>query len=251
VLDFGIARGSGGRVLTGSHVGVGSPGYMAPEQVEGSKSVDARCDIWALGVVMYELLAQRPAFAGDTPHTLCLQILSAPISPLAELRPDLPAALVYVIERCLERDPERRFSNIAELAEALAPLAELRSEDEATRARRRLEAVAPFETRVVRPTPPGLQLRHASSSDVSAPHRPRPPRRPVPRRRRLLSGLVVAVTLLPAIALLPAVAHLPVPGPARAWSAQALSSAHHAWSQARSAWRAMWTERAAPQPPPR
>ncbi len=119
VLDFGIARSHSRRALTRGRVGLGSPGYMSPEQVHGGGTVDARSDVWGLGIVMYELLAHRPAFAGDDPHTLCAQTLTADVVPLAELRPELPRALVEIVERCLEREPGRRFSGVDELAYAL------------------------------------------------------------------------------------------------------------------------------------
>lgn len=258
VLDFGVARGRGARALTGNQVGVGSPGYMAPEQVEGSRQLDARCDIWALGVVMYELLAQQPAFAGETPHSLCLQILAAPITPLSELRPELPAALVYVVERCLERDPDRRFANVAELAEALTPLDDWSPDSEATRARRRLEAVAPVEGVVVRPTPanaPLLPARRASDPDGErdTPVLVSSPRRSRARRRRIVSGVVVTLALVPALAVLPAVSAAPELQPARVWSAEARGSAERAWLEARQAWQTFWRgsrapERVAPAP---
>jgi serine/threonine-protein kinase len=246
VLDFGVARGRSARVLTRNQVGVGSPGYMAPEQVEGSSPIDGRCDIWALGVVMYELLAHRPAFSGETPHSLCLQILSAPITPLSELRPDLPAALVYVIERCMERDPNRRFLNVAELAEALAPLDDASPDSEATRARRRLEAVDPLAQEVTHPTPVGMQ-QHVSSNDLEI---SREPRRPSPpRRRRVIAAIVAMLGLLPALLLLPAVAEAPALAPARAWSAQAFGSVHAAWSDARAAWSHFWHQDQQPEAP--
>jgi serine/threonine-protein kinase len=240
VLDFGVARGRGARVLTGNQVGVGSPGYMAPEQVEGSRQLDARCDIWALGVVMYELLSHQPAFHGETPHSLCLQILTAPITPLTQLRPDLPAALVYVVERCLERDPDRRFANVAELAEALAPLDDWSPDSEATRARRRLEAVAPFEDLVVHPTPVGTPLLRSSDYEITgvrvpARHRPR-------RRRRVLSGIVATLALVPAVALLPGVSGAPELAPARAWSVEAVGSVQRVLFEAHHALRALWNE---------
>lgn len=247
VLDFGIARGRGARVLTNAQIGVGSPGYMAPEQLEGSVPIDGRCDIWALGVVMYELLAKRPAFMGETPRSLCLQILSAPITPLAELRPDLPTALVYVIERCMERDPNRRFLNVAELADALAPLDESTPDSEASRARRRLEAMDPVAPEILRPTPVGMQLQHVSSSDIELIQEPR---RPVPsRKRRVLAGILAMLGLLPALLLLPAVAQAPALAPARAWSAEALSSVHEAWNDARNVWRDFWHGNAQPPAP--
>lgn len=251
VLDFGIARGRTGRVLTRDQVGVGSPGYMSPEQVEGSRELDARCDIWALGVVMYELLAQRPAFSGDTPHSLCAQILTAPITPLAQIRPDLPPALVYVIERCLERDPERRFPNVAELAEALAPLDDSSPESEATRARRRLEAASSFQEGTPQVTSSAAALRHVSSTDLELMDEVRHGSAARGSRvRRLVSGLFVVVALAPAAALLPTVVRAPALEPARTWSTQALSSARGAWSEARDAWQAFWTRRGAPEPTP-
>jgi len=208
--------------------------------------VDGRCDIWALGVVMYELLAQRPAFMGNTPHSLCLQILTAPIAPLGELRPDLPAALIYVIERCLERDPNRRFPNVAELAEALAPLDDSCPDSEATRARRQLEAAGPLEIGVVvRPTPPsGMPLQHVSSSDIEIGDVPRAPASL--RRRRVLSGVFAMAALLPALVLLPAVIKAPELAPARAWSAEALSSARAVWTDARATWSAFWRHETTP-----
>jgi serine/threonine protein kinase len=246
VLDFGVARGRGARVLTGNQIGVGSPGYMAPEQVEGSRQLDARCDIWALGVVMYELLAQQPAFCGETPHSLCLQILSAPITPLTELRPDLPAALVYVVERCLERDPDRRFANVAELAEALAPLDDRSPDSEATRARRRLEAVAPIDEVIVRPTPVGTPLPRASDCElVTGIHVPAHRRGPG-RRRRVVSGIVATLALAPAVALLPVVSSAPELAPARAWSAQAVGSVQRVLLEARLTWRALLNEESTP-----
>jgi serine/threonine-protein kinase len=238
-------------VLTGNQMGVGSPGYMAPEQVEGGRQIDARCDIWALGVVMYELLAQQPAFSGETPHSLCLQILAAPIKPLSELRPELPAALVYVVERCLERDPDRRFANVAELAEALAPLDDASPDSEATRARRRLEAVAPVDEVVVRPTPAGTPVLSARRESASDDQRDTPvlttgPRRTHHRRRRIVSGVVVTLALAPALALLPAVSTAPELEPARAWSMEARGSAERAWLEARQAWQTFWAEHGAP-----
>jgi serine/threonine-protein kinase len=252
VLDFGVARARGARVLTGTQSGVGSPGYMAPEQVEGSRQVDARSDIWALGVVMYELLAQQPAFPGDTPHSLCLQILTAPIAPLAELRPDLPAALVYVVERCLERDPDGRFANVAELAEALAPLDDWSPDSEATRARRRLEAATPVDGVVVRPTPadaPRARLR--SDEALTRAAVPAVPAwRPGLRRRRVVSGVLVSLVLLPAVAVLPIVSNAPELKPARAWSAEAASSVERVWFEAQRSWRSYWNGQKAPEQAP-
>jgi serine/threonine-protein kinase len=246
VLDFGIARSHGRRSLVAGKRAVGSPGYMSPEQVEGSEAVDERSDIWALGVVMYELLAHRPAFVGDDPHSLCLQILTAPIVPLNELRADLPPALVYVVERCMERDPTRRFPNVAELAEALAPLDDWSPESDAERIRRLLEGSDAGVSSSVR--------RRQGSGAASGDDEVREVRRREPsvhaRRRRGLSLLVAALVFLPALALLPRVAAAPELAPARAWSLRAAEQAKSAWQTARTRAEQIWLKETKGEPRP-
>ncbi|HEY3493383.1 MAG TPA: serine/threonine-protein kinase [Polyangiaceae bacterium] len=122
ILDFGIARSlSFDRSLTLAGEGVGSPGYMSPEQLHDARSADARSDLWSLGVVMYELFARQAPFAARNSLELCAEILNAPVRPLGELRPDLHPELAAIVDRCLERDPADRFGDVLELAEALAP----------------------------------------------------------------------------------------------------------------------------------
>jgi serine/threonine-protein kinase len=228
VLDFGIARAGGGPALTLDNCGVGSPGYMSPEQVARSSQVDVRSDIWSLGVVMYELLASRPVFTGSDPHELCSQILAAPIASLAELRPDLPPALIYVVERCLERDPERRFQDVAQLAEALAPLDECRPPDEAKRIRRRLEMGSE----------PVLPLRHPVRYETPTTGATRVNMKVRARkspRRRAAGAAVVMLLLAPVFWLLSPVAKSPELAPARAWSARLMSSTQVGLTQLRDA----------------
>jgi serine/threonine-protein kinase len=100
---------------------LGSPLYMAPEQMRSSRDVDARGDVWALGVVLFELLTGRSPFEADTMPELCLKIVSEPPLSLAKLRPAVPPAMVEVVERCLEKDKNKRYANASELAVALAP----------------------------------------------------------------------------------------------------------------------------------
>jgi serine/threonine-protein kinase len=124
VLDFGISKlgGSlGDASLTKTSALMGSPYYMSPEQMASSKAVDARSDIWALGVVLYELLGGRPPFAGETLTALVAAVLQRPPEPLRNARPDLPPGLLAVVDRCLAKDAGARYSNVAELAAALAP----------------------------------------------------------------------------------------------------------------------------------
>jgi len=95
---------------------------MSPEQLLSARDVDARADVWALGVVLYELLTGKLPFDGDLP-VLCSAILTKPHVPLATARPYLPEALEDVIGRCLEKDVDKRFQNVAELAQELRQFA--------------------------------------------------------------------------------------------------------------------------------
>jgi serine/threonine protein kinase len=128
ILDFGISKLSAKRttsdrldVLTKADDKFGTPVYMSPEQLRASRDVDTRADVWAVGVVLYELLTGFLPFDGDGLPELCTAILTLPPVPLSQHRPDLPAALQGVIERCLEKEADRRFQNVAELAQELRP----------------------------------------------------------------------------------------------------------------------------------
>jgi serine/threonine-protein kinase len=128
VLDFGISKVTvPGAVpefgMTKTSTVMGSPLYMSPEQMSSSRNVDMRTDIWALGVILYETLTGRVPFEAETMPQLCGMILQDPPRPIQELRPDLPQALQQVLLRCLEKDRERRWNNVAELAFALVPFA--------------------------------------------------------------------------------------------------------------------------------
>ena len=126
VLDFGVSKteSTGGtRGLTRTAALVGSPLYMAPEQMRSARAATARSDIWALGVVLYDLLTHALPFDAESMPELCLKVTLEPPYPLRARRPEIPPALESVITRCLDKDPARRYANAAELALALAPFA--------------------------------------------------------------------------------------------------------------------------------
>jgi serine/threonine protein kinase len=120
LMDFGIARALGGNTTT---TVIGTPGYMAPEQSQG-KSVDQRTDLYALGLILYECLTGRRAFAGATPVEVALkQIKERPVPP-RQLLSATPPHLEAIVMRCLEKEPSRRFVSAAELQRALTPPSE-------------------------------------------------------------------------------------------------------------------------------
>ena len=137
LLDFGLAKlnplaggnGSSATIaqsgelatvaaLTGAHVVVGTPQYMAPEQIEG-KDVDARSDIFAFGCVLYELLTGHRAFEGKSASSIMASVLATNPKPIAELVPLTPPALERIVQRCLAKDPEDRWQTARDVAAEL------------------------------------------------------------------------------------------------------------------------------------
>lgn len=122
VLDFGIATApQGTSELTTTQSVMGTPSYMAPEQMRSSKDVDARSDIWSLGVVLYELLEGLRPFRSDVYSELCLKVGMDP--PIAMIRPGVPHELQMVVMKCLEKGLAQRYQSVADLAWDLVPFA--------------------------------------------------------------------------------------------------------------------------------
>jgi len=117
VMDFGIARSlEGGATSTGTLVG--TPAYMSPEQAEG-KPADQRSDIYSLGLIMYEMFTGQGAFRADTPVAYALKQIHDTPPPARQFEPHLPEFLDRAIQKCLEKDPTRRFQTVTELEAAL------------------------------------------------------------------------------------------------------------------------------------
>ncbi|HZO14185.1 MAG TPA: serine/threonine-protein kinase [Polyangiaceae bacterium] len=118
LLDFGIAKFGDGITTTDSFLG--SPLYMAPEQLASSKEADARADIWALGTLLFELISGTTPFPLQSLTEVCTAILYAEPRRLREVAPHAPAELEAAIARCLRKNRDERFSNVAALAAAVA-----------------------------------------------------------------------------------------------------------------------------------
>lgn len=122
ILDFGISKISTSSVLTKSQTLVGSPYYMSPEQLESAQDVDARADIWAAGVIMYELSTGQRPFEGNSLAALCVTVLNASPKPLEVVKPSTTPDFAAVVARCLKKDRNQRFQNVGELANAIEAL---------------------------------------------------------------------------------------------------------------------------------
>ena len=159
ILDFGISKAAGDGLseLTGTQTVIGTPTYMAPEQMQTARSTDPRSDIWSMGVVMYQLLAGRPPFEAENYAQLVLMVAKDPPAPLTT---PLPGGLLNIVLRCLEKDPKNRMQTVGELARMLAPYASdpLSAQQSAERATRILAGP--------RGSQPGFPLASSSGAGV-------------------------------------------------------------------------------------
>jgi len=204
VLDFGISKATNPVDATRPDFGMtqtqtvmGSPQYMAPEQMRSSRRVDGRTDIWAIGTIMHELLTGQPPFSARTMPELFAMILQDPAPSLRSKRPDVPEGLDAVVARCLQKQPEARPENIHELAVLLAPFGTPLSQGAPERIARLTRHLAFGSSPRLPPVPTPDQsgpsapaLAHAHTTEVGVP-------REVAARTRLQpsvrTGIVVGV----------------------------------------------------------
>ncbi|HEY6078941.1 MAG TPA: serine/threonine-protein kinase [Polyangiaceae bacterium] len=254
VLDFGISKIAlprGKRDLVRTQMALGSPVYMSPEQIRRSDQVDARSDIWAIGCVLFELITGVTAFDEPSLLELSAAILEREPVPLLTLRPDATDELEQVILRCLAKNPDDRYQNVAELASALYPFAPRRARISAERCYHTLKnaGLISTELRLASAYPPSMgSLRVTTPSALPAPSGPRtttpaavdividdePPR---PARGGRTALLVALATVTTAAGFLVLRAREAAPGPvsaAAAPSAVAVPSAPPALQPSRA-----------------
>lgn len=126
VLDFGISKLVNADAMTSTSVTMGSPAYMSPEQIVSSRDVDARTDVWSLGVIMHELVTGTVPFAADTLIQLSVKIRETEPPSIASLVDDIAPGFEAIVAKCLQKQAADRYPSVGELAAALAPFADAR-----------------------------------------------------------------------------------------------------------------------------
>lgn len=141
LLDFGISKRMDGDPLVEGTDGqsLGSPHYMAPEQMSSPGGVDMRADIWSLGIVLYELLTLRVPFDGDTIATVCAQVLGREPEPMGTYCEEMPSEVEAAVLGCLQKEREDRHAHVGELAKALAPFGSTKASESLRRIQRIFE----------------------------------------------------------------------------------------------------------------
>lgn len=205
LADFGIAKLLTAGSLTDTHTALGSPAYMAPEQIRDARVVDPRSDVWSLGVTLQELLCGQTPFHAFTAPGILSRVLTEDPTPLRALHRSLPEGLYAVVERCLNKDPSHRFSSILDLADALGAFAP--EPGEAARVRR----IAAFARRAPPsqepPAQPPAVVGQITETSTSLTQAPGPPENIVPipartspsptrsSRRRIPPAAAIGLTL--------------------------------------------------------
>ena len=118
IMDFGLARMTGGTLITQEGMTMGTIAYMSPEQARGEE-VDQRTDIWSLGVVLYEMFGGQLPFRGDHDQAVVYSILNKKPRPITELRSEIPMSIEQVVDKALEKNPDERYQQIDELLDDL------------------------------------------------------------------------------------------------------------------------------------
>ena len=161
VMDFGLAKLKGSLRLTKTSSTVGTLAYMAPEQIQGGE-VDARSDIFSFGVVLYEMLAGHTPFRGEHDAAMMYSIVNEEATPIQKYLPEISSELVHILNRALEKDPDDRYQNVAEMVIDLRRL-----KKETSRVSRSVPTIKPFESTPESAEEPSKRLQRRSKGRVA------------------------------------------------------------------------------------
>ena len=145
---------------------MGTPLYMSPEQMRSSRDVGAQTDIWALGAILFELMAGRAAFLAESLTELAISVNNEPPPSVRTFRPDVPAGLEAIIFKCLEKDPRQRYGNVAELALALLPFAPKRAKGSVERISGIIQSAGLSTSALAVPASPPIDATQASAGTL-------------------------------------------------------------------------------------
>ena len=174
VLDFGISKmtnaalSARGADMTKTSALMGTPLYMSPEQMRSSRDVDSTTDIWALGVILFELITGKPPFHGETVTELVMKVATDPAPLLRPFRPDAPSGLDAIVAKCLEKDRAKRYVNVGELSLALLPFAPKRAKAWVERISGILQAAGLSQSALAVPVSPSPAGRQTSTGTLPA-----------------------------------------------------------------------------------
>jgi serine/threonine-protein kinase len=173
VLDFGISKMTDARKATSGSLTrttsvMGSPLYMSPEQMRTPKDVGTQADIWALGVILFELLTGKHAFEAESVMDLAIKVANDPPPRIQTFRPDVPEALEAVILKCLQKDRRQRYANVAELAVDLLPFGPKRARGSVERISGIIQAAGLSSTALALPASGGTGGGVGSTEGVPA-----------------------------------------------------------------------------------
>jgi serine/threonine protein kinase len=199
LMDFGIAKMVGGTQHTATGAVIGTARYMSPEQIKGER-VDARTDLYSLGVMLFEMLSGRAPYESDSAMTMMMMHVQDPVPNVLNLRPDVPPALAQILHRALAKEPQNRYATAAEMAAALRSVVDSPA----------ASPIASTEPAVASPLPvapsPAAPTAPSPSVATNAPSTPPPPATPSPsavtagggqRKWAIIAGVAAALLLVP------------------------------------------------------
>lgn len=196
VSDFGIAKITQSQTNVTAGAMLGTPAYMSPEQAQGD-TVDARSDIYALGIILFEMLTGRQPYEADTPMGVAVKHITEPVPHILDIKPDLPPGIEAIIEKAMAKDRYMRFQSAGEFSAALTGVAQGMSGEEALETAASVTGVGSDKT-FVQPAKTRIGTRPITQSGARSPSQPvgQPVAQPAPKKTPAWLWAVIGVVVL-------------------------------------------------------